>query len=132
MHDLGVVHGNLEAVSGCTLLYACHMLTVTLYKANVFVDSEGIPRIGGLGSAFVQSSPPTGLEDFHGSTPCSAPELVDPETFGFSKAQPTKASDVFALGVLIHQVKHASALIPIQSAQNAGCRFLRMVTCSPT
>ena len=108
------------------------MLTVTFFKANVFVDSEDAPRIGGLGSAFVQSSSSTGLEVFHGSTPYSAPELVDPETFGFSKAQPTKASDVFALGVLIHQVKHAPALIHIRSTQNARCRFLRMGTCSPT
>ncbi|KAF9644513.1 kinase-like protein [Thelephora ganbajun] len=85
MHDLGVVHGNLEST-------------------NVLVDSDGTPRIAGLGSAFTQPSPVAWSENPHELTRCSAPELINPEAFGLLEAQTTEASDVYAFGVLAYQV----------------------------
>lgn len=86
MHALGVVHGNLEG-------------------PNVVVESDGTPRIGGLGSAFVQSSsPPAWSEDPPEQTRYSAPELVNPGAFGLQKAQITESSDVYAFGTLAYEV----------------------------
>ena len=73
---------------------------------NVLVDSEGTPCIGGLGSAFLESSPVAWSEDPHGLARCSAPELVNPEAFGLLKAHTTKLTDVYAFSVLVYQVKH--------------------------
>ena len=79
----------------------------TFIQPNVVVESDGTPRIGGLGSAFVQSSSPAAWsEDPPELTRYSAPELVNPDAFGLSKAQITGSSDVYALGVLTYEVKH--------------------------
>ena len=73
---------------------------------NILVDSRGTPRIAGLGSASVrsESSLVPRMEDAPELTRCSAPELVNPERFGLSEPQTTKASDIYSLGVLIYHV----------------------------
>ena len=73
---------------------------------NILVDSKDTPRIAGLGSVRLESSPATWSEDSHGLTRCSAPELVNPEAFRPPRPHTTKASDVYAFGVLVYQVKH--------------------------
>lgn len=83
----------------------------TLFQTNVLVDSEGVPRIAGLGSASLQSSPLVWSEDLHGFSPYSAPELGDPQAFDLPNARTTKASDIYAFGVLACQVKHVSTPI---------------------
>jgi len=95
----------------------------------VLVDSEGIPRIAGLGSAFVQSSPVAWSEDSFELTRCSAPELVNAGAFGMSKAQTTKASDMYAFGVIAYQVTHPPAQSP-HAKLNASRRFLPVIECS--
>ena len=100
----------------------------------MLVDSEDTPRIAGLGSALIhwQSFPAAWSDDPYELTRCRAPELVTPETFGLPGPQVTKASDVYALGVLAYQVKHIPTLIAIHITQNADRRFLRVSACSPT
>lgn len=94
MHALGVVHGNLEG-------------------PNVVVESDGTPRIGGLGSAFVQSSsPPAWSEDPPEQTRYSAPELVNPGAFGLQRAQITESSDVYAFGTLAYEVFAGNRVFP--------------------
>ena len=114
MHDLGVVHGNLESASCQTPIFSTHhTLTLTFFQTNVLVDSDGTPRIAGLGSALIQSSGPVALSE--GSfelTRCSAPELVNPDAFGLPGPQTTKASDMYAFGVLAYEVKHLPTPIP--------------------
>jgi len=39
-----------------------------------------------------------------GSVPWMSPELIDPERFGFEESQPTRASDCYALGMVIYEV----------------------------
>ena len=90
------------------------MFTFTCLQTNVLVDSEDTPRVAGLGSALVhsQSSPVVWSDDSHELTRCNTPELVNPEAFGLLGPQPTKASDIYALGVLAYQVRHLSIPIP--------------------
>ena len=132
MHVLGFVHGNLEIVSyHAHLPFARHILTVTSSKTNVLVDSEGTPRIGGLGSAISEFSSVARSESPDMLTRSSAPELVDPGAFELLDTQPTRASDVYAFGVLAYQVartNHDSHTV----YSNVGCRFLRVGPCSPT
>lgn len=107
MHDLGVVHGNLESVSRDALclppLRPSHVHT-HVPQTNVVVDTDGTPRITGLGSAFIQSSPVTWAEEPPELTRCTAPELVNPGDFELPRAQVTKPSDIYAFGVLAYEV----------------------------
>jgi hypothetical protein len=93
------------------LLFARHTFTPTSLQANVLVDSGGTPRIGGLGSAFIQSFPDVWSEDPEELTRCSAPECVNPEAFELHRVQSTKSSDVYAFGLLVYEVKRV--FIPI-------------------
>lgn len=106
MHDLGVVHGGLE-------------------DTNVLVDSDGTPRIAGLGSALVQSSGPVAWsEDPFELTRYSAPELVNPDAFELPKTQITKASDIYAFGVLTYQVFAGGRVFPRLSDTAAAYSML--------
>jgi len=39
-----------------------------------------------------------------GSVPWMSPELIDPERFGLEESRPTKASDCYALGMVLYEV----------------------------
>ena len=70
------------------------------------MDLSGTARIAGLGSAYVlgyaTAQPETKVKE-----PCrgSAPELMHPEEFGLSHPHTTKASDIYAFGVLAWEVR---------------------------
>ena len=119
MHDLDVVHGNLEIVSRCALFCAHHMFTFAPLQVNVLVDIDGTPCIG---SSTAMPSLADWLKDLHGLTPSSAPELMNPGAFRPPKSRPTNASDIYAFGVLGYQVKRALTSIPTRRIKNVGCR----------
>lgn len=100
MHKLNVAHGNLKAVCPFLRLYCGHALI--LVQTNILVDARGHARIAGLGVSFLLSAMPGVDVDrfFHGA----APELVDPQRFGLTDARTTKASDMYAFGVLAWEV----------------------------
>lgn len=70
------------------------------------MDLNGTARIAGLGSAYIlghaTAQPETKVKE-----PCrrSAPELMHPEEFGLSYPHTTKASDIYAFGVLAWEVR---------------------------
>lgn len=105
MHDLDIVHGSLKIVrSSARFWHACHMFTS--FQGNILVDLDGTTRIAGLGSALILDHTTVWSEmsvewSFRGS----APELIYPEEFGLSHPQISKASDIYALGVLAWEVR---------------------------
>lgn len=124
MHEVGFVHGNLEIVS-CHTTHPItrHVLTATFFQTNVLVDDEGTPRIGGLGSATSEFSSVSWSEVPDTLTRSSAPELVDPEAFELSNVRPTKASDVYAFGVLVYRVNHIPIIVLTQCAHTLVAGF---------
>ena len=76
------------------------------------VDDDGVARLGGLGSAFSLSLPASwgdlGTKKFFYGI---APELVNPKAFGLVSARATKATDMFAFGMLAWEVSRAFACL---------------------
>ena len=85
------MHGNLNRV-------------LTFSQANVLVNSDGRACIAGLRSAHapIDTAP---AADGYRTFPGIAPELVDPERWGFRDTAPTTHSDVYALAVLAWEVR---------------------------
>ena len=100
MHKSNVVHGNLKIV--CSFLHSRSSHALTSAQINILVDARGHARVAGLGTAFLLSAGPEVDIDrfFHGA----APELVDPQRFGLTDTGATKASDIYAFGVLALEV----------------------------
>ena len=104
MHGLDITHGNIRMVCHPLSFTSCHRVFI-LPKRNILVDKDGVACLGGLSSAFVPSlhggwSDVTTERWFCGI----APELINPGAFGFPHARTTKATDVFAFGMLVWEV----------------------------
>lgn len=100
IHGVNVVHGNIKIVRTFLHLHPGHALTFV--QTNILVNAGGHTRIAGLGAA---SIPPNLLwvdvdRFFHGA----APELIDPQRFGIIGTEVTKASDIYAFGVIAWEV----------------------------
>ena len=79
------------------------------HQRNILVDKDGVARLGGLGSALISSLPAswsdvTSERWFSGI----APELVSPSAFGLTRPRITKATDMFAFGMLVWEVSGSS------------------------
>ena len=96
---MDVIHKNVKIVRS----FRRHFnYSLTIFQTNILVDVCGHAHLGGLGTALVTSDTPGVDIDrfFHGA----APELADNECIGLSDTRATKASDVYAFGVLAWEV----------------------------
>lgn len=90
---------------------------LTLLQRNVLVDNDGVACLGGLGSAFSLSLPASWSDVDTERLFCGiAPELINPDAFGFAHARTTKATDMFAFGMLAWEVSRTFVCLPI-----SGC-----------
>ena len=76
-------------------------------KANILVDQTGHACLADFGLLTIVSDPAIRLHSssfMHGGTVrWMAPELINPQEFGFEKSCPTKSSDCYALGMVIYE-----------------------------
>jgi len=72
------------------------------FQTNVLVDTDGHARVADLGIAPVPSAVPR--VDVDRFFPGAAPELIDPQRFRLTDTGTTKASDIYAFGVLAREV----------------------------
>ena len=82
-------------------------MTLMPIKANILIDEAGTARVADFGLITIISDPANLLASSsyaHGGTArWMSPELIDPEEFGFDKCRPTKASDCYALGMVVYE-----------------------------
>lgn len=110
MHKLRVppvVHGDLRCVSTMhnNSIPCSHYKYI--YKDNILVDGNGVPKIADFGLSrvkdFQASLTGTTSAGARGSLRWQAPELLSPEMFGGS-GKHTFASDIYALGMTLLEV----------------------------
>ena len=127
LHNRDVVHKNVKIVRAFLHL-PTHALT--LPQANVLVDARGNAHLGGLGVALLPSDTPVVNVDkfFYGA----APELVEPERFRLIGTGATKASDVYAFGVLAWEVSTDIIVSPTTHRTGLTARHSLGKSRSPT
>ena len=74
------------------------------------MNDESVPLIADFGLMSIMKDPETVLETHTsvggiGTPRWSAPEVLDPPSFGFKYCQPSKESDCYSLGMTIYEVR---------------------------
>jgi len=76
-------------------------------KANMLIDQTGHARIADFGLLTFVSNPTNLFSSSSytqgGTARWMSPELIAPERFGFKISRPTRASDCYALGMVIYE-----------------------------
>ena len=78
-------------------------------QKNIRIDDKGTARIAGFASATITIRPDIPLGDVDESVESNvsrwcSPEILHPGGFGSAKARITKASDMYAFGILAYEV----------------------------
>jgi len=75
-------------------------------QINVLIDNNGRARLADFGLLTILSDDPTIMSTAIGAAAAQwmSPELLAPEKFGSKKSHPTRASDRYALGMVIYEV----------------------------
>lgn len=113
MHELHIVHGDLKGVGSCLMRPVAH--DVTMYpQQSIFINQHGCACLADFGLSTVVGADthidPFGLNLLdanqgmmvifgRGCAWWASPELLD------WNYRPTKASDVYALGMVIYEVR---------------------------
>ena len=92
-------------------------------QTNVLVNKDGTPRLAGLGNAHILSNSTTWMmEGRAGADRTHAPELTVPgvSSSGTEATHPTKASDMYAFGVMAFEVRidFSERYFPVSLTQN--------------
>ena len=83
------------------------VLTSSPLKANILIDGTGNALLADFGLLMIISDPANLLSSSSntqgGTVRWMGPELIAPDQFGFEKSRPTKASDCYALGMVVYE-----------------------------
>jgi serine/threonine protein kinase len=126
MHEQGVIHGNLRGVSFQTRSRTS-VNSLPRFEANVLIDNDGHARLANFNSLRMiseeQSATITAAQS--GSAQWMSPELLLPEQFNLKESRPNKASDYYALGMVIYEILSGKIPFYQYSAYAAVLKILR-------
>ena len=89
--------------------FAMNFLCSLCLQNSIRIDKQGVARIAEFASATMILEPDIALEDIDESAEVSvprwcSPEILHPGILGLTKARFTKASDIYAFGMLAYEV----------------------------
>ena len=115
-----------EIASGLAYLHEEGIVHSDLHGGNILVDDDGHARLADFGMALIAEGTAYNYGSLHGGGAIrwSAPELLDPEEFGFENSRPTFQSDIYAFACMCVEVWQLS-LFSCQSRANWGMSFGR-------
>ena len=122
-----MIHGDLKGVRlRRQELYVLLSLSV---KANILVDQSGHARLADFGLLTIISDATyglsSGLSTQGGSARWMGPELINWQRFGLEDSRPTKASDCYALGMVIYET--ISGRLPFHKVRKAIQVFAKVL-----
>jgi serine/threonine protein kinase len=86
------------------------LLNLIGFQLNIFISLDRRALVGDFGLMTAAIDPNTSVAETSatsgGTTRWMAPELLSPERFGLSCMELTMASDIYALGMVILEVRH--------------------------
>ena len=125
LHGNGMVHGDLKGVSLRSLELICYLNKNLFVKANILINETCQARLADFGLLTIISDPAnvqsSGSYGQGGTVRWMSPELIDPEHFGFDRSRPTKASDCYALGMVVYEI--VSGKLPFREYKNITVSF---------
>ena len=80
-------------------------------QINIRIDDQGVAKMAGFASATL-SNIASEDDDLPVKPRWCSPEIIHPDAFGLTKAKATKASDMYAFGMLAYEVGSSSHVVP--------------------
>ena len=89
--------------------FSVNALYSSCLQINIRIDERGSARIAGFAFATLALESGFVLEDVNeadglNSSRWCSPEILHPDSFGLTRARLTKASDIYAFGMLAYEV----------------------------
>ena len=107
LHSQAMIHGDLKGV-WFQILVIVPPLNLLLIKANILIDQTGHACLADFGLLTIISDSTnftaSSFIAIGGTTRWMSPELLDPDQANVKDGKPTKASDCYALGMVIYEV----------------------------
>ena len=113
LHSQLVIHGDLKGVrlSNSILSFArtrCNPRS----QLNILINKDRRARLADFGlTRVIAEFTSSGPDKASGTLVWMSPEVLWPEKFGYKDARPTKASDVYSLGMVIYEVRMVFAVL---------------------
>ncbi|KAF9468989.1 kinase-like domain-containing protein [Collybia nuda] len=115
-----------EIAHGLNYLHSQNVVHGDLRGGNILIDDQWQACLADFGLTVVsEATLATHTSNGHGSTRWMAPELHDPESFGFDRFLRTSASDIYALGCVCLEVYTGRA--PFMNISNDTTVMLQVV-----
>jgi serine/threonine protein kinase len=90
------------------------LLNLIVFQLNIFISLDRRALLGDFGLMTAALDPNSSVAETStasgGTTRWMAPELLSPGHFGLSRIEPTMASDIYALGMVVLEVRYIMAL----------------------
>ena len=108
LHDSDVVHGDLKGAGVFFAVLPIYLIQLC-FQQNILVGDLSRARLADFGLACIlcdsnTTNPPTTKSNSAGSVRWMAPELFDPDLAELDSSRPSRASDIYAFGMVVYEV----------------------------
>ena len=113
LHSQLVIHGDLKGVRLSNLILSfARTRCNSRSQLNILINKDRRACLADFGlTRVIAEFTSSGPDKASGTLVWMSPEVLWPEKFGYKDARPTKASDVYSLGMVIYEVRIVFAVL---------------------